>query len=151
MLGLWVHTDTSRFGVFLFNFFLKTSFMCMHVCLCIDATCVQVSTGARKGCWIPSSCKSPVWALGTKLSSLEEQRAFSTTAPSLQAHTSSFFMRVLGSNSSHEAGMAEAFTHRATLLPRRPSFSSLFGFPAFNPAHRGFGLCSAIFLLCWSF
>lgn len=32
-----------------------------------------------------------------------------------------------------------------------PSFSSLFGFPAFDPAHRGFSLCSAIFLLCWSF
>lgn len=64
--------------------------------------------------------KSPVWALGTKLSSLEEQRALSTIEPSLQAHTSSFFMRVLGSNSSHEAGMAGAFTHRATSLARPP-------------------------------
>lgn len=135
--------------------------MCMHVCLCVDTTCVQVCTGvdtarvqvctgARRECWIPSSSKSPMWALGTELSSLEGQRVLSTPEPSLQAHTSSFLMWVLGSNSSHEATMA-GFYPPSHLTAPSPSFSSMFGFPAFNPAHRGFHLCSAIFFLCWSF
>jgi hypothetical protein len=99
-------------------------YVCRHVCLCMNATCMQLSMESWRGCQIgvTGSSKPPNWVLGTS-GALEKQPALITSEPILQPYLQCFsFFHVWECVHMYDSAQAPCHKHGSQMTTCRSSF-----------------------------